>query len=204
MLHICLEGLDASGKSTFSKWIAELIAESGKTIIVDVDRPVMRDEMGSDYDILQKYFDLTSPDVKFFLYAGLAITELQRDRQKLDGIDVLISDRDIASFYIYSRLEEYKFLDLEEYEQIAGRIYDKYPKADITFYLKTDANTTFKRVEERGKNKEYYAEKKNDWWMKLVVLYENWSSRNAIVVDTTDIQKAEELIKATLVEKGVI
>ena len=204
MYHVALEGIDASGKSTFVKWIGELIAKSGKTVVVDVDRPVMRETMGSDYEVLQKYFDVKSPDVSFFLYAGLAITELQRDRQKLDGIDVLISDRDIASFYIYSRLEEYKFLDLEEYELIAGRIYDKYPKADITFYLKTDANTTFKRVEERGKNKEYYAEKKNDWWMKLAVLYENWSIHNAIVVDTTNIQEAERLIKETLVKRGVI
>jgi len=175
-------------------------------VSVDVDRPVLEESLGEDYKVVLKYFDLKSSDVNFFIYAALATTELMRDRVKLRnaGIDYLISDRDIASFYIYSRLEDYKFLKLDEYEQIAERIYQKYEKPDITFYLRTDMETILKRVENRGKNKAYYDEKELKWWQGLYNLYENWALRNAVAIDTTDPEKAKEQILSVLKERKII
>ena len=64
--------------------------------------------------------------------------------------------------------------------------------------------TILKRVENRGKNKEYYSEKELKWWQGLYNLYENWASKNAIAIDTTDPEKAKEQILSILKERKII
>ena len=206
-MHIAFEGADGSGKSSLVKNLGKIFTDNGYKVTVDVDRPVIKESVGADYKVLSKYFDIENSDVNFFLYICLALTELYRDRKDLPKDTILISDRDIASMYIYSSLDRYQLMPQKAYMKIAKLIYDKYSKPDITFFIDVSLDELIRRVASRKKNPKYYSAKASSWWNSLYAGYQSWYKKNkksVIKITSNSPLVVEEQVLDILRNKGVL
>lgn len=163
---ITLEGIEGSGKSTQVQNIKNYFENNGYTVTL------LREPGGTYFgeslrSVILNSNEKINPLSEAMLFASSRAQLLeQKILPKLkEPKNVVIVDRYIDSSFAYQGHARELGIDLIE---------DLHKHAplntmpDLTFYLKIDLNTSFKRQAQRGNNKDYFEKEKEEFYLKLI------------------------------------
>lgn len=163
---ICLEGSDASGTTTQTRALSDLILARESKLVFTTKEPYQ----GEIHDLIRK---IISGDEKYQKYKESLSWLYIADRDyhirdfiepTLDsGIDV-ITDRYIPSTLAYQSKSKLHLDELYNFQW-------KFPKPDLTFYLKVPGDICFERLNNRDTKKEIFEEK--EFLEELVEKYDS-------------------------------
>ena len=175
---IVLEGLDASGKTTQVKLLAEELIKRGKKIYL-TKNPTREGEIGNlIHRILQREVKIPPVAIQY-LYTADRETQQEEIKEHLKNGEIVIMDRYFWSSVPYG-LADLKDLSLEKDAKIIAVAqsllsqYHKFIIPDYTFYLSIGVDEAMQRLGKMSKIKEIYEEKEviervkmgYDWLLK--------------------------------------
>ncbi|OGH05271.1 MAG: dTMP kinase [Candidatus Levybacteria bacterium RBG_16_35_11] len=160
---IAFEGMDASGKTTQAKRLANYLTEKGEKVFL-TKNPTREGEIGVlIHKILQKQVKVPSVAIQYLYSADREVQQIEIVERLKKG-ETVITDRYFWSAVPYG-LADLKDASVEDAAKIilvAQSILSHYHGfiiPDYTFYLEVSVNEAVKRLSEMHKIKEIYEEK---------------------------------------------
>jgi dTMP kinase len=200
---IVLEGLDASGKTTQSKKLAEELTQQGKKVYL-TKNPTRSGEIGElIHRILQKEVEIPSAAIQYLYTADREASQGEIIEHLKNG-EIVIVDRYFWSAVPYG-LADLKNSPLEDEAKVLVvsqsilSHYHGFIAPDFTFYLEISAGEAMRRLSEMQKTKEIYEEKEILERVKAGYDWLTKEFKNEII--TINGEKSEEEVLSEIIKK---
>ena len=203
-LFISFEGIEGSGKTTQIKRISHYLTSKGYTVTC------LREPGGTTFgeglrEVILKSQEPIAPISEALLFASsraqlLSEIILPKLKQKKHAV---ILDRYVDSSFAYQGVA--RGLGIETIKNI----HSHYPLnifPDITLYLKIDLETSLKRQNTRGNEKDYFEKEKESFYTLLIEgfdkCHDQFSERIKLIDASVDMDSVTQEIKETI--KGLL
>jgi len=164
-LYVAFEGIDGAGKSVQMDRLEAYLLRKNKNPIIAY-QPRREGPVGSLINqILQGNIKVPSASLQYLFTADRIIDHLDRIEPALESGKIVISHRCMWSNLPYGMID----FGISDFDNDEGRIidvshglmslYHQFIIPDITFYLRVDANTAIKRLQEKNQHLELYEKK---------------------------------------------
>ena len=191
---IALEGTEGSGKTTYSRFLAEFLAEQGyPAILVKEPSSFLRDVIKN-----RSQFKSTGVDVLLFAADRLRQFEMLVKPALTSG-KVIVSDRSVFSSFAYQSVQG---VDLAWLELLNSRV----PLPDLVIVLDVDPSIGLQRTAKRNETSSFdMAVNRSAVQEKVRLAYHALAERykgRLVIIDTThrSTQEVQALIKDIVLE----
>lgn len=192
---ITFEGIDGCGKSTLATNLYSYLAQNGYKAILT------KEPGGTPFGmqlrkILSEQEEKLSPKTEFLLFAADRATHIESIKPYLENGFIVISDRMADSSLAYQGYG--RGLDTDTIE-IINKWAMEGILPDLTFYLKIDLETSFRRIRSRKEKLTSFEKEEESFLLRVIQGYENIFAARSNVLSLDALKSQEELLELAVV-----